>query len=76
MKDFDYTNHVLKRCRQRDIDLEQIKETVKSPDIILPGNQENTVRVHRTLSPGKNLQVIYKETSTKYRIISAMWREE
>ena len=69
-----YTDHALKQMEARGITRAQVQRAILGPDVELPGNNPGTLRLHKRVSGGRELQVIYKPKKSVDLVITACWR--
>ena len=73
MKPIFISRHALLRVRQREISLEEVKATIRRPDLKVPSKRGRLKAVKKFR--GRELVVIYKRTRHLDIVVTVFWRE-
>lgn len=71
---FVFTDHARARMLERDVDIENVRRTVRSPDETRKDHEEKIIAT-KEFDDGRALTVIYKQDQRKIIIVSTYYKD-
>jgi len=70
-----FTEHTEIRMRERSIPRAKVEAAIRDPDILMPGNEPDTIRAHKDFPDGDGIKVIYLDAPAYMLVITVARRD-